>query len=225
MLGLKVFDDLLNLREYTVLVYGPLGSGKSLLVRRLSEEARRQGRDVIYLALEEDPRRVKESFKKRGVEGVKIVNYYVDSIKDPEIVQGYEMLSDLRTLLSSRFPLIILDSLNEVTLKYDVNQIVQLIKGISALTFDYKGLTIVTYNSVADEVDVSLQLVKYLFDGVIALNVEPIPNAVIRSFRVERLKGVRVDSGWNFFAINDRGEFESVDASAIVSLMRNMQSQ
>ena len=222
--GIKLFDEtIMKLEGYTILVYGPLGSGKSLIVRRLSEEARKSGREVVYLALEEDPRRVRETFRSRGIEGVKVVNYYVDSIKDPEIVQGYEILSDLRSLVTSRSPLVVLDSLNELTLKYDVNQIVQVLKGLSALMYDYRGLAITTYNTVSEELDMSLELVKYLFDGIIELNVEPVPNAVIRSFRVERLKGVRIDSGWNFFTINERGDFESVDASSILSLIRNLQ--
>jgi len=111
---------------------------------------------------------------------LRIVNYFSDGVKDLDIIQGSDVISDLRSLVTDRTGLIIIDSMNELTLRYDVNQLVQFIKGVSSIIYGKGALALFTYNSVSQEIDVSLELVKFLFDGLIQLNVEPIPNTVIR---------------------------------------------
>ncbi|MCG2911337.1 MAG: RAD55 family ATPase [Sulfolobales archaeon] len=228
-LGVKFLDEVLSSAEdYVVLLYGPVGSGKSLIVKKLAEQVINSGKEVVYSAFEEDPRKVKRWFAQKDtstLSRLKIVNYFSDGVKDPDIIQGSDVISDLRSMVTDSTGLIIVDSMNELTLRYDVNQLVQLIKGVSSIIYGKGALALFTYNSVSQEIDVSLELVKFLFDGLIQLNVEPIPNTVIRSLRIERFKGVRVDSGWYFFAINEKGDLEGVDASSIVSLIRSLQSQ
>ncbi|MGC9104960.1 MAG: RAD55 family ATPase [Thermoprotei archaeon] len=227
-LGIKTLDEALSsAQEYVVLLYGPVGSGKSLVVKKMAEQVLRAGEDVIYAAYEEDPRKIKRWFSSRNLfsERLKLINFFSDSVKDPEIIQGSDLLSDIRSLVEESTGLVIVDSLNELTLRYDINQLVQLVKGVSSMIYGTRAMTLFTYNTVAHEVDVTLELIKFLFDGIIEISVEPVPNAVIRSLRIERFKGVRVDHGWNFFTINEEGELEGVDASSILSLIRNFQAQ
>jgi RecA-superfamily ATPases implicated in signal transduction len=88
-LGVKVLDEVFSsAEEYVVLLYGPVGSGKSLIVKRLAEQVIKSGKEVVYSAFEEDPRKVKRWFAQKDtstLNRLKIVNYFSDGVKDPDI--------------------------------------------------------------------------------------------------------------------------------------------
>ncbi|MCQ4335909.1 MAG: AAA family ATPase, partial [Sulfolobales archaeon] len=100
-LGVKVLDEVLSsAEEYVVLLYGPVGSGKSLIVKKLAEQVINSGKEVVYSAFEEDPRKVKRWFAQKDtstLNRLKIVNYFSDGVKDPDIIQGSDVISDLRS--------------------------------------------------------------------------------------------------------------------------------
>ncbi|BAK54400.1 RadA paralog [Sulfurisphaera tokodaii str. 7] len=218
--GVKILDEIVDFPEGSVsLVFGPIGSGKSKLMRTITKYFLSLDKGVLYLSVEEDPRRVLSYFSDINIEKLKIVNLFSDIIRDPRIIQGFNITADLKNVMKD-VSLLILDSINEFALQLDVNQLILFIKTIIATVYASNAIALITYNSGNDDTDYVMSMVEYLFDGIIQLDVEE--DISIKSIRVLRMRNRKHDPNWHFFRIED-GNIVPLDASIVATMLKNIQ--
>ncbi|BFH73893.1 RAD55 family ATPase [Sulfurisphaera javensis] len=214
--GVKILDDIVDFPEgSTILMFGPIGSGKSKIVKSIAKNFLYKDMGVLYLATEEDPRKILSTL---NGDKLRVVNLFSDLIRDPRIIQGFNLITDLKNVMKD-VSLVILDSINEFAIQLDVNQLIQFIKTIIATVYSADALAIITYNSGNDDTDYVMSMVEYLFDGIIQLDVEE--DISVKSLRVLRMKNRKHDTNWHFFKIEE--EIIPVDASIIATNLKSIQ--
>jgi|BEDMetMinimDraft_2_1075160.scaffolds.fasta_scaffold09031_2 KaiC/GvpD/RAD55 family RecA-like ATPase len=208
-LGVKVIDDVIDIPEgSSILILGATGSGKSFLVKEIAKNFLYQGKAVIYFSYEENPIKVFNSFKENSK--LKVVNMFSSLVISDKVIAGKRIIEDLPGLIE-KSSLVVIDSLNELCIERDVTQIVKTVKDIIAISYQNSSMLIATYNTGSQETDKVIDMIKYLFDGIIELGIQPSYPVDVRGIRIARMRGRKYISGWRYFSYNERGEMEVVE--------------
>lgn len=234
------------LRNSFILISGDAGSGKSVITYYVTKTFIEMKEPVIYLALDDDPLAIMDSFKLLNID-LKLISEsglfkFIDGFswrlgpmrrshelvakevrtEDPQnIIKAItDLISEMN--ISSR-GVLIMDSINELTFTLDIRGIINFIKIVRAVTSKARRiLTLATLHTTTnDSIELKRNL-EYLVDGVIDIGLDPnlqqlgIP---IKQLMVKKMRGVPTTPIWIPYVLAKDG-IKLVDQQKLATLLK-----
>ncbi|MEM2005885.1 MAG: RAD55 family ATPase [Zestosphaera sp.] len=227
------------------LILGPGGVGKSVMMANLSWNFLRSGDGaVVYVTFDDSPdallalyeffgwdvgKYVREgrfkivdcfSFRlgpfKRSVEGV---------VRELEVRDLSSLIYAVSDAASSArgSTLVLIDSLNELVLKFEVSQFVDFIKTLRATVGKGLGnIILATVHTTTDTFQEVVNYIEYLVDGIVETRLNPslieygIP---VKELMVRKMRGVPTNPIWIPYVISDSG-IAAVDMQKLAKVLQ-----
>ncbi len=238
--GLPLLDSLVEKgfpRNSFIVVSGPVGVGKSFVLKWIITARVLSGEKVIVTTLDNDPMDVVGHIVERARDYVKniiVINGFGEGTKIPEdlTVVGLETLNP--EVLLSRFEqflradnvsLLTIDSLNEIILSLDPSLVISFIKSIKRLSRRYNVLVMTVLHTGIPGFEQIESLTYYLADGVVVMDFDPRFEEIglpLRRIRILKLRSTKHNIGWVPFQITDKG-LEPVDIKALLERIKKAQ--
>ncbi|RLG85168.1 MAG: AAA family ATPase [Thermoprotei archaeon] len=234
-LGVDVLDAVLPRGVYRnsfVVLAGPGGAGKSVIVTLVTSAFMARGEPVVYVALDDDPRTVVQNYASLGIDvggfirrelfaiidgfSHRLGNYRVEYEGVVRVVEPGELEKLPYTLVDvilekemSGRGLVVLDSVNELLMTYDRRRAIDVMRRIRAIVSKGNSvLTLAVLHTSTAELAEFLRSIEHLVDGVVEVEVSGeivSEGGAVRLLRVRKMKGVLHLSNAVKFYIGDRG--------------------
>ncbi len=234
------------LRSSTVIISGPAGTGKSVILTHISHSFLSRGEGVIYVTFDDSPDALLELFKSFGWDPAEFVDRGLLNIVDgfsfrlgplKKTIKGVvrevkpeepdKILYTINELLEDRKlngrGCVIIDSLNELMFKLDVTQVLEFVKSVRAIIS--KGRRVAAFLTLHTTTDALAELrahLEYLVDGLIETRIEPSLQEMgipLKQLMVKKMRGVPTNPLWIPYVIVSDG-IKLVDQSKLAALVK-----
>ncbi|MCD6084550.1 MAG: hypothetical protein J7J20_03305 [Desulfurococcales archaeon] len=234
------------MRSSTIIISGPAGTGKSVILTHVAHSFLSRGEEVVYVTFDDSPEALLELFRSFKWDPVKYVDqgllkivdgfsFRLGSLRKPikGVVKEVRPEDPSRTLYTINELLeehkienrgcVIIDSLNELMFKLDITQVLEFVKSVRAIVS--KGRAIATFFTLHTTTDALMELrahLEYLVDGLIETRIEPnlqemgIP---LKQLMVKKMRGVPTNPLWMPYVIISEG-IRLVDQSKLAALVK-----
>lgn len=227
------------------LILGPGGVGKSVMMVNLSWNFLRSGDGaVVHVTFDDSPDALLSLYEFFGWDVSKYVregrfkivdcfSFRLGPFKKPVdgVVRELEV-KDLSSLVyavsdaassAKGSTLVLIDSLNELVLKFEVSQFIDFIKTLRAVVGKGLGnMILATMHTTTDTFQEVVNYIEYLVDGIIETRLNPtlleygIP---VKELMVRKMRGVPTNPIWIPYVISDSG-ISAVDMQKLTKLLQ-----
>lgn len=227
------------------LILGPGGVGKSVMMANLSWNfLKSEGNTVVHVTFDDSPDALLSLYGFFGWDVSKYVregrfkivdcfSFRLGSFRKPVdgVVRELEVkeLSSLVYAISDAVSsargsgLILIDSLNELVLKFEVSQFVDFIKTLRAIVGKGLGnIILATMHITTDTFQEVVNYIEYLVDGIVETRINPtlleygIP---VKELMVRKMRGVPTNPIWIPYVISDSG-ISAVDMQKLAKILQ-----
>jgi len=233
-------------RGSLVVFAGVPGVGKSVFIYNIVASLLKEGEKVVYTLFDEDPLNLASQLKLFNVnvdqflekETLILIDVFGASI--PELESGLKIAATLTSIDPMECfrtihrvikekgiknqGLLVIDSLNEVILRYQPGIILDFIRNIRRLVKAYGLVCIATLHTGIPGLEQIYATIEYVSDCYVEFSFDPqleelgIP---LRRFRVKKLKGASHSLQWIPYTILRGGKISPVDLKSIVETVRS----
>jgi KaiC/GvpD/RAD55 family RecA-like ATPase len=189
----------------SILISGPPGCGKSVIVRQMVVETLSEGKRCIYIAPEAEIVEIKE---KRKICEIDIIEFMKMDMLSFIPISEQSRLTDIGIRISEASAkmnptLIVLDSLTQASMGIEHDTILKAVELLCRKVNSMKSDILFTWISTSITEDLTLRL-ETLVDGVLEFKVER-EDEVLRALRVYKMEGSNHDTRWHHFTIDGLG--------------------
>jgi len=237
-------------RGSLIIFSGVPGIGKSVFIYNIVAEMLRRDEKVIYVLFDDDPSYLLSQLKvldidvNDAVEKDKLilVDIFTTPILDikPRIklatslntVDPVECLQVIHRIIKEKNVdgkgVMIIDSLNEIVLRYQPGIVLDFIKGVKRIVRAYNLTCVATLHTGIPGLEQVYAAMEYVSDGFVEFSFDPqledmgIP---LRRLRVKKLKGAAHSLQWIPYTILRGGKIAVVDVRSIVESIRTTMSK
>jgi archaellum biogenesis ATPase FlaH len=237
--GLSSFSDRDRIPSGLLLLYGPIGSGKSIYCRQFFLEGIAKGDYCIYLSSNLTERQYRNMFTTISESDLSHNSKFVNPLRYDSI--GFEekltqTLIGIRNIIRelresenfaerNRSIRMVVDSLTHMLTLFGENAIIKFITELSLILDDAEAMSIftLTVDTTSSSETSSRHLINTLssvFDAILEMKMSEVDNDIIkRSIRLLSIKGVHHNPSWINFDILEDGSIIFSEPSASPSFV------
>jgi KaiC/GvpD/RAD55 family RecA-like ATPase len=204
----------------TYLLMGPSCAGKTVFCKSFIASGLSNLETGIYLSTDDECSDIQASIKnvveeKDGIMGdLKLVDAYSWRVRgvvsgepfiavDPANLTGV-MIACQKICQGVSKPRFVFDSITNLAIQSDPDTTLRFVQLITAKIRSMNALAIFTLNPTSHD-SKFVSTIKTMFDGIFEIKLDEIGLEITRMFRIFSIKGVKHQTRWIIFTINDRG--------------------